>query len=62
MLIEAKQGHLYQHGDLRVLALESGKTVKVASIEDLWLGPIYLVKAEWLDPLPMVYFHGEVPR
>jgi hypothetical protein len=61
-MTEAKQGHLYQHGGIRVLALESGNSVRVAPIEELWIGPGYTVKAEWLKPLPMVYFHGEVPR
>ena len=59
-----QQGHRYRHGDKEVLALESGRAAKVAEIEpgDLWLGRKYGARSEWLQALPMRYFHGEVPR
>jgi hypothetical protein len=44
-----------------VIALSSGKAVRVAVIEDGWLGARYDVLAAWLTPLPMRYFHGQVP-
>lgn len=60
----AQQGHKYQHGGIVVLALQSGESVRVAEIVpgQPWLGGTYNVRAEWLTPLPMAYFHGEVPR
>lgn len=57
----ARQGHLYEYGGARVLALTSGTSVRVAPIEDGWLGQRYDVRAAWLTPLPMRYFHGQVP-
>lgn len=61
---EAKQGHTYSHAGQRVLALQSGASVQVAVIEpgEPWIGLKYNAKAEWLEPLPMVYFHGETPQ
>lgn len=44
------------------MALDSGAAVRVAQIEDGWLGRAYEVRAAWLTPLPMAYFHGQVPR
>lgn len=60
---EAKQGHRYSHNGHDVLALESGRVVRVAKIEpgSPWLGRRYEAYAEWLEPLPMKYFHGQVP-
>ena len=60
----AKQGHRYEMGDRHVLSMESGHVVEVRPIdhaEPYPLGAAILVKASWLKPLPMVYFHGEVP-
>ncbi|UST52937.1 hypothetical protein NF681_11335 [Comamonadaceae bacterium OTU4NAUVB1] len=62
MVREARQGHTYDHGGRRVMALDSGAAVRVAQIEDGWLGRAYEVRAAWLTPLPMAYFHGQVPR
>lgn len=61
---EAKQGHRYRHGGVDVIALENGKVVRVAKIEpgSPWLGRRYTAYAAWLEPLPMRYFHGEVPK
>jgi hypothetical protein len=44
------------------MALDSGAAVRVAPIEDGWLGRVYDVRAAWLTPLPMACFHGQVPR
>lgn len=63
--LQAQVGHLYQHGDQRVLAMESGRVVNVREInekEPLGIGRRYRARAEWLTPLPMKYFHGHVPR
>lgn len=62
---QAQQGHRYLWcGVDEVLALESGPRVRVAVLEwhRVWLGPEYTVNAADLTPLPMRYFHGEVPR
>lgn len=58
----ALQGHLYEYLDHRVIALETGSQVEVAIIHDPWLGQRMDVRAEELTPLPMVYYHGEVPQ
>ena len=60
----AYQGHLYQHGEAKVIALETGKSVEVGQIVDgePWFVSFFTVSAEWLKPLPMVYHGGEVPR
>ena len=62
MVREARQGHAYDYGGREVIALESGAAVRVAEIEDGWLGRPYNVCASWLTALPMRYFHGQVPR
>lgn len=60
----ATQGHVYQHGDQKVLSLESGRVVTVAIIRpgEPWFTSKYTVNAAWLTPLPMAYFHGQTPR
>lgn len=60
----AQQGHLYQYAGERVLAMESGAVVRVRQVEEggPWLGEAQSVSATWLQPLPMRYFHGQVPR
>lgn len=45
-----------------MIALQSGAVVRVAEIDDGWLGRPYDVRAAILTPLPMAYFHGQVPR
>jgi hypothetical protein len=60
----AKQGHLYLHGEAKVIALESGSSPEVRQIDaeaPLCMGHKYKVRAEWLTPAPMKYFRGEVP-
>ena len=62
---QAQQGHRYLWcGVDEVLALESGQRVRVALLDDmqLWFETRYIVDATDLTPLPMRYFHGEVPR
>lgn len=64
-MVVLQQGHLYRHGGARVLAMESGPVATVREVlgDDCpWMGPPYTVRAEWLAPLPMKYFRGEVPR
>lgn len=61
---KAKQGHRYRLGDRSVLAMESGIVVIVREIdhkEPYPLGKEITVKASWLQPEPMSYFHGEIP-
>lgn len=65
----ARQGHRYRlkapgHTPCDVLALESGPCVVLAKIVhgQPWLGEKVAAYAFELEPLPMVYFHGEVPR
>jgi hypothetical protein len=45
-----------------VIALESGTHVLVLPHRDGRAGLSYHVKASELVPLPMSYFHGEVPK
>jgi hypothetical protein len=63
----AQQGHryrLYWGGD--VLAMESGELVNVREIvktpEGESLMPPMRVCTVWLEPLPMSYFHGDLPK
>ena len=61
----AKQGHRYRYGDKDVLAMQSGLVVTVREIDQTQaypLGSEITVKASWLAPLPMAYFHGETPK
>lgn len=59
------QGHKYSMGLLTVLALESGEqAIRVAVIDED--APWPLQSPEWsharlLKPMPMRYFHGEIP-
>jgi hypothetical protein len=60
----ATQGHRYMLGNRHVIAMQSGHVVTVRPIEDeaYPLGKEVTVKASWLQPAPMVYFHGEIPK
>lgn len=62
----AHQGHLYEHGGRKVIALESGAgTIKVLELDPngpLGIGRSYVARADWLKPLPMKYFNGEIPQ
>ena len=60
----ASQGHRYAMGDRHVLAMQSGPVITVRPInpaEPYPLGESITVKASWLQPVAMRYFHGEVP-
>ena len=60
----ATQGHRYRLGDREVLAMQSGIVVSVREIdksEPYPLGKPITVKASWLQPVAMAYFHGEIP-
>lgn len=60
----AQQGHRYSLGNRDVIAMQSGVVVEVRELnkaEAYPLGKSITVKASWLVPQPMRYFHGEVP-
>lgn len=63
-----RQGHRYECWMGDVLALESapaGEVVKVAVIDQSQpypLGRMDYALADELEPLPMRYFHGQVPK
>jgi hypothetical protein len=63
-MTEAKQGHTYLYANKRVLALESGGRVVVAELckSEMWIGKKHHVDADMLEPMPMVYFHGDIPK
>lgn len=59
----ANQGHRYRLGDKSVIAMQSGIVVQVRELnlsEPYPLGAPITVKASWLKPEPMKYFHGQV--
>lgn len=59
----AHQGHRYMLGDKSVIAMQSGLVVQVRELdlsEPYPLGAPITVKASWLKPEPMKYFHGQV--
>lgn len=60
----AQQGHKYALGEQEVIALQTGYVVSVRPIidEPYPLGSKITVKASWLKPLPMKYFHGQTPK
>lgn len=59
----ARQGHLYEHFGMRVIAMESGERVKVREVipDAIFLGPEMVAQADWLKELPMKYFGGGLP-
>lgn len=63
-MISARQGHAYRyrHGNGKVIALTSGETPRVGFVKDGGFERICVVNARNLIAIPMVYFHGEVPR
>lgn len=66
---QAQQGHRYAvtsgpRAGAQVLALSSGLAPRVAPIlapDWPFLGEPFLVLSSQLRPLPMTYFHGQVP-
>lgn len=61
-MTNAQQGHAYAWNGNKVLALDSGPVPRVAYIKQPWLSTPFQVRADELVPLPMAYFHGEIPR
>lgn len=63
LVLRMQQGHRYRLGNSDVIALESGGTGTVAELVkgQPWLGRKHHVDADMLQPLPMRYFHGQVP-
>ena len=64
-IAHAQQGHRYAMLGDHVLAMQSGPVVTVRKIdqsEPYPLGAAVRVNASLLKPLPMVYFHGEIPK
>ncbi len=57
----AQQGHAYSWRGEKVIALAHGSRVEVRTIDDGWWGRKFTADAIELEPLPMVYFHNEVP-
>lgn len=59
----AKQGYRYRHNGWQVMALEYGEEVRVGVMEEgqPWFMGYYTAKACELEPMPMGYFHGEIP-
>lgn len=61
----AKQGHTYRDNRTgsKVMAMELGETVRVREVitDEPWLGREYVAHVDWLDPLPMKYYGGDVP-
>ncbi len=61
---KAQQGHRYMYGDKPVMAMQSGIVIEVREIDMREPYPLVrpmVVKASWLKPAPMKYFHGQVP-
>ena len=63
--VTAQQGHIYLFHQAKVMAMKSGAvTVPVRRFVDdgSGLGKAIQVPVDHLKPLPMRYFHGEVPK
>jgi len=58
---KATQGHRYSLQGVRVIALDSGETVRVGEWDEYWFSSIRTVSAADLIPQPMKYFGGGVP-
>lgn len=63
--VGAQEGRTYSYGHHKVMALETGQdTVRVGFIDQRHPWPIFTtlrVSVARLVPLPMRYYHGEVP-
>lgn len=59
----ARQGHRYTCNGKDVLALESGRLVKILYFDPdkPWLGEVGFAQADKLIPQPMKYFGGQIP-
>ena len=61
----AIQGHIYKLAHYTVMAMDSGETPNVMIVDHNSPWPLRRfgrVNVESLEPLPMVYFGGEVPQ
>jgi hypothetical protein len=60
----ARQGHRYLCNGKDVLALETGRMVKILyfNVERPWLCSTGYAQADKLVPQPMVYFADQVPQ
>lgn len=56
-----RQGHAYDWRGLKVIALQNGVEGMVGVVLDGWFSDRRFVRAKDLVPLPMKYFHGQVP-
>lgn len=59
----AVQGRKYSHGSKRVIALKSGRFVRVGVLTEgqPWFTSTFLANARELSPLPMRYHGGQLP-
>ena len=59
----AVQGRKYAHGQKRVIALESGRFVRLGVLTEgaPWFTSFFLANAAELSPLPMRYHSGQFP-
>lgn len=59
----AVQGRKYSHGSKRVIALKSGRFVRVGVLTEgqPWFTSFFLANARELSPLPMRYHGGQLP-
>jgi hypothetical protein len=63
-MTQAKQGHTYQLGPIKVMAMTSGEfpTLHTLDTDRPWpLQYMGKVNASALVPLPMTYFGGKIP-
>ncbi len=63
-IVSARQGHAYRYrnGNGKVIALTSGELPRVGFVKDGGFARTCVVSARDLVPIPMAYFHGEVPK
>ncbi len=63
--MNVQQGHKYLFRGVEVIALSSGtEVIRVAELDHSQpypLGPAKLASAYYMEPLPMRYFHDQVP-
>lgn len=60
-----QQGHAYRYAGSKVIALETTDDPYVVVIEvrhDGWPGEKWVAMRQDLTPLPMRYFHGQLPK
>lgn len=59
----AQRGHIYLFFGQQGMAMESGERVlvRLCDADQAWLGASMTAHADWLHPLPMKYFAGQIP-